>query len=189
MAIVKPAKLPALSANTTLLSFDLETNGLHGNAFAIGAVLMDAKGHMLEKFTGRCDISGEIDEWVKINVLPAISDLNINYDSAKDLREAFWEWYLQTEPKADYVVVSNGYPVEYRFLLQCQEENLAERYWQHPFPILDLTSLLLASGHDPSGKSSLINRIVREGGYKRHHPLHDAKIAILAAFEALSPKG
>ena len=181
----KSPKLPKIGPNTKFLSFDLETNGLHGEAFAIGAVLVNSKGEVLDKFTARCPINGNVDEWVKVNVLPAIENMRQTHDHAKSLRSDFWEWYLKTEPQSDYVLVSNGYPVEYRFLMQCQEDDLDNRYWDHPFPILDLTSILLATGHDPSSKSQLITRIIREGNFARHNPLDDATIAARAALTAL----
>lgn len=185
MTITKPPKLPPIGPDTKLLSFDLETNGLHGSAFAVGAVVMNAKGEVLDSFVARCPLAHEVDPWVKANVFPAIHDMQVTHTDQKTLRHDFWQWYLQVEPKSDYVLVSNGYPVEYRFLLQCQEDDLETRYWQHPFPILDLTSILLATGHDPSAKSQLVAKIVREGKFSRHHPLDDAKIAALAAFAAL----
>ncbi|HSX45937.1 MAG TPA: hypothetical protein VLG27_02960 [Candidatus Saccharimonadia bacterium] len=186
MGTSKQAKLPPIGPATKLLSFDVETNGLHGDAFAVGAVVIGADNKTYSEFSGRCPTEGKIDEWVDANVLPAITDIPTNFGSSHELREAFWEWYLEAEQQADYVLVSNGYPVEYRFLLKCQEENLAERYWQHPFPILDLTSLLLGTGQDTSSKSQLINRIIEDNDFKRHHPLHDAKIAALVAFDALA---
>lgn len=185
----KKAKMPVLSRNTKLLSFDLETNGLHGDAFAIGAVLMDMTGKIHDKFTARTKIVGQVDAWVEKNVIPAIKDMPVTHKTYKDLRETFWEWYLKAEAKSDYVLVSNGYPVEYRFLLRCQEENLAKRYWQHPFPILDLTSLLLTVGEDPSDKSKLINQILQSNKLFRHNPLDDAKITALAGFKVFELTG
>ena len=184
MASGKAPRLPSIGPNTKLLSFDLETNGLHGEAFAVGAVLIDATGRIISKFTARCPLNGLVNEWVQANVFPVITDMPETQQSPKELREAFWAWYLHTEPEADYVLVANGYPVEYRFLLQCQEDDLDTRYWQHPFPILDLTSVVLASGHDPSAKGEFISRIVREGNYARHNPVDDAIIAALVAFKA-----
>jgi len=185
MTITKPPKLPKLGPGTKLLSFDLETNGLHGSAFAVGAAVMDAKGNVLDEFVARCPLEHAVDAWVKANVFPVIRDMPVTHANQKTLRHDFWQWYLEAEPKSDYVLVSNGYPVEYRFLQQCQEDDLEARYWQHPFPILDLTSILLATGHDPSAKSKLIADIIREGKFARHHPLDDAKVAVLAAFKAL----
>jgi hypothetical protein len=185
VTITKPPKLPKLGSGTRFLSFDLETNGLHGTAFAVGAVVMDAKSTVLDSFAARCPLTHDVDPWVKANVFPVIKDMPVTHNDQKTLRHDFWQWYLQAEPNSDYVLVSNGYPVEYRFLLQCQEDDLETRYWQHPFPILDLTSILLAAGHDPSAKSRLITEIIRDGKFARHHPLDDAKVAALAAFKAL----
>ncbi len=185
----KQPKTPPLAENTKLLCFDLETNGLHGEAFAVGAVVMGVDGKIYDEFTGRCAVIGNVDSWVEQNVLPAIADMPISHASYKDLREDFWKWYLLAEPKSDYVLVSNGYPVEYRFLLKCQEENIEERYWQHPFPILDLASLLLQAGIEPTDRNKLIGRIIESGGYSRHHPLHDAKVSALAAYESFRLTG
>ena len=184
--MIKSPKLPPISNATKLLSFDLETNGLHGQAFAIGAVLMGADGETINEFTARTNIEGLIDPWVEKNVLPAIADVTITHSSYEDMREDFWAWYLENKPKADYVLVNNGYPVEYRFLLDCQEANLDERYWQHPFPILDLTSLLVQHDHKtPIDKTKLTNG----EKYSLHHPLHDAKVAALTAFDAFHQSG
>lgn len=185
----KQAKMPSLNSKTKLLSFDLESNGLHGEVFAVGAILMDAEGKVYAQFEGRTKIVGQVDAWVEKNVLPAINDMPVTHTTYKDLREDFWKWYLKTEPECDYVLVSNGYPVEYRFLLKCQEENLTERYWQHPFPILDLTSLLLLVGDNQVNKDNLVEEIIRSGNFSKHHPLHDAKIAALAAFKAFRLAG
>ncbi len=180
----KLPKTPPLSSKTKLLCFDLESNGLHGEVFAIGAVMMDASGEIFDEFSGRCKILGQPDAWVEKNVLPAVKSMPITHVSYKALREAFWKWYLTAERNADYVLVSNGYPVEYRFLLKCQEENLDERYWQHPFPLLDLTSLLLLVETDAS-KSQQLTELARTGNFTRHHPLDDAKMSATLALVAI----
>lgn len=185
----KPAKKPKISSKTKLLCFDLESNGLHGEVFAVGAVVMDANGKILDQYTGRSKIVGSVNEWVKDNVLTAIEDMVITHGSAKDLRESFWRWYVKTEPEVDYVLVSNGYPVEYRFLIKCQEENLEERFWQHPFPILDLSSLLLQADVSTAEKASIKNEMIKNGSLAMHHPLHDAKMSALLAFESFKKTG
>lgn len=182
----KTLKMPSVSLQTKLLSFDLETNGLHGKAFAVGAVVMDAQGNVLEEFSARCRLSEKTDDWVKDNVLPAIAEMPITHTNYTELREAFWEWYTKTEPEVDYVLVNNGYPVEYRFLLDCQQANLEERYWQHPFPILELSSLLLMA--DRSG-ASFKRQLDANYGHKLHHPLEDAKLACKIAFETFRMTG
>lgn len=186
----KSPKTPPISSSTKLLSFDLETNGLHGQAFAIGAVVMNASGEVLDEFTARCKLNSEVDEWVQANVLPSIKDMPETHGDYKTMREAFWRWYEKTEPEADYVVVSNGYPVEYRFLLDCQEADLEKRYWQHPFPILDLTSLLLqVKPKLNENKTEILNKANDGQTLLPHHPLHDAKATALLAFEAFKQAG
>ncbi len=182
----KAAKTPALNKSSKILCFDLETNGLHGQAFAIGAVVMSADGKIHDEFTARCKVNDEMDEWVKGNVLPSITDMAITHGDYVSMREAFWRWYTKTEPNVDYVLVSNGYPVEYRFLLDCQEADLDERYWQHPFPVIDLSSVLLTSGHlVESNKRKLVAEVSAGQNFKPHNPLHDAKMTALVAFAAL----
>lgn len=181
----KISKTPEITKDTKILSFDLETNNLHGKPFAIGAVVIDRQGKVHDSFTARCPIEGEVDPWVKTNVLPVITDMAQTHGSYEDMREAFWRWYLPAEEMSDYVLVSNGYPVEYRFLLDCQEADLEARYWQHPFPILDLTSILVAKGQDTEGYKNQIRKKVRKDmTFAQHHPFDDAKLAALMAFEA-----
>lgn len=184
--VSKAAKIPALSQATKILCFDLETNGLHGQAFAIGAIVLDGYGEIRDEFTARCPLKGEVDEWVRDNVLPSIKDMPMSHGDYEAMREAFWRWFVKTEPQVDYVLVSNGYPVEYRFLLNCQEANLNERYWQHPFPIIELSSLLFALGQlTEASKNKLITKVTTGRDFSKHHPLHDAKVTAMVAFEAL----
>ena len=183
----KVSKTPEISRDTKILSFDLETNNLHGQPFAIGAVLIDGHGVVHDSFTARCPIKGEPDDWVKANVIPVIEDMAQTHGSYEDMREAFWRWYVPAEATSDYVLVSNGYPVEYRFLIDCQDANLDERYWQHPFPILDLASLLIAVGQEPGAYKNQLRKKVRKGAsFVQHHPFDDAKLAALIAFEAFN---
>lgn len=182
----KVAKTPPINRETKILSFDLEANNLHGEPFAIGAVVIDGHGKVHDTFTGRCPIDGEVDPWVKINVIPVIKEMTETHGNYADMREAFWRWFMAAQEASDYVLVSNGYPVEYRFLIECQEANLDERYWQHPFPILDLTSILVAKGHESGLQKNHVRKKIRaQATFAQHHPFDDAKLAALMAFEAL----
>ena len=187
---MKIHKHPPINYKTKLLSFDLESNGLHGKVFAVGAVVMDADGQVLEEFSGRTEIDKPVDAFVAENILPVLKDMPITYKTADELRESFWQWYIKIEPSADYVIVNNGYPVEYRYLIQAQETDLDKRYWQHPFPILDLSSLLIIAGLD---KKTVKQRVSEKFGNEvvgsLHHPLYDAKLTVLAAFEAFRQTG
>ena len=172
------------------MCFDLESNGLHGQAFAVGALIIDMTGKVYDEFTARIDITGEVDEWVQENVLPNIEDMQITHGSYEAMCNAFWRWFVDAQKSADYVLVSNGYPVEYRFLLDCQRLDITERYWQHPFPVIDLSSLLLMLNQlDSPSKSNLLKHTEATFKARPHHPLDDSRVAAMVAFEALKLAG
>lgn len=184
MPIDQPA--PPITRNTKILSFDVESNGLHGPAFAVGAVLMDMNGEVLEEFEARCPIHGEVDPWVTKYVLPPMKDFAQTHRNAKAMRSAFWEWFVAAKAKCDYVLMSNGYPVETRFLAQCQDDDIEKRYWDHPFPLLDLSSMLLQVGVKPLAvRYKFIQDKLGNSPILQHHPRFDAHIAVLSAIKAL----
>lgn len=182
----KISKTPEITKETKILSFDLEANNLHGEPFAVGALVIDGHGKVHDSFTARCPIVAAVDPWVQANVLPAITDMPQTHGSYVDMREAFWRWYVTAEASSDYVLVSNGYPVEYRFLLDCQNADIDERYWKHPFPILDLSSILIAAEKASGITKSQLRRSIRKTvSFSQHNPFDDAKMAALMAFEVL----
>jgi hypothetical protein len=187
--MTKAAKTPPITSKTKLLSFDLETNGLHGQAFAIGALVIDASSKVYDEFTARIPVEGELDAWVAHNVLPSLDDMPVTHKSYKELRDAFWRWYIIAEPNSDYVLVDNGYPVEYRFLLDCQGDDIHGRYWQHPFPCIDLSSLLLTLGGETTKKQLQSEVAAKQGPFRPHHPLDDAQLSALMAFVAFQKAG
>ncbi len=181
---------PTIDAHTKLLCFDIESNGLHGQEFAVGAVVMGVDETIVSEFRGGCPIRGAVDPWVEENVLPMLADYPKNYPNSKALREGFWQWYMSVERDVDYVIVNNGYPVEYRFLIKCQADDIEPRYWQHPFPILDLGSLLIQVGVKPlTNKPDFVAEKITEVPAEQHNPYWDAWVSALAAFKALKLSG
>ena len=180
-------KLPAVASDTKILSFDLESNGLHGQAFAVGAVVVDMQGEVLDKFTARVEIVGELDDWVAKNVIPFIEDMSISHKTYNDMCSDFWTWFVKAQELSDYVVVQNGYPVEYSFLLDCQNQDLNTRYWQHPFPILDITSMQIQAGLSPEERIVSEKNILKQNKLSKHHPLHDAQSTALQTVVLVKP--
>ena len=82
----KVSKTPKITRDTKILSFDLETNNLHGKPFAIGALIIDGHGVVHDTFTARCPLVGELDPWVTTNVLPAIQDMPQTHGNYEDMR-------------------------------------------------------------------------------------------------------
>ena len=169
-----------------LLSFDVESNGLHGESFAVGAVLVGAKGEVLEEFQARCPDPEPIDPWVKEHVLPPMKDMAQTHDNARAMRDAFWEWYLPAKAKADYVLACNPYPVEARFLIACQNDDLKNRYFEHPFPLLDLGTLYVRAGaRSGEQRDALVAEASAGEENLEHHPRFDAWVAARVALKLL----
>ncbi len=169
------------------LSFDVESNGLHGDAFAVGAVLVDSRGRdVIDEYIGRCPIVGEVDDWVKKNVLPRLEGVQETFSDRRQLCDSFWAWYKTAKSRADVVLADNPYPVEARFLISCQEGQLPERYWEHPFPLLDLGTLLFTAGaRTAEERDSYIRNVIQDNGSLMHNPRWDAWAAAITAFSVL----
>ncbi len=173
-----------------ILSFDVESNGLQGAGFAVAGLLLDDGGNTITSFAGRCPIKGPVDEFVAAEVLPQFEDLQADYASAHAMRTAFWSWYLEAKAASNMVVVQNGYPVEARFLIACQEDDLAARYWDHPFPMIDLTSLLWQIGGHTREEREKFFAAATAGAVRRSHdPRYDAWAAATTAMYALRQAG
>jgi hypothetical protein len=180
-----------------ILSFDVESNGLQGTAFAVGAVVLDTETCVqLTRFTGRVDIHlmETIDVWVEANVLPHIGDLDYyglgGHSRLVDMRDAFWAW-LQEWKEGALVIADFGWPVEARFLAACIDDRPADRTWNGPYPMHELGTLLLAVGADPdsTNRREWYKDMPEFGGegaiLKQHNPLDDALAAGWCAIKAL----
>jgi hypothetical protein len=174
-----------------LLSFDVESNGLHGASFAVAALLMDSQLKVLDEFQGRCPLRGQVDPWVKDNVLPPMQGMAVNYLSARTMRTEFWKWYLTARIDATHVLSDNPYPVEARFLIACQQDDLQARYFEHPFPLLDLGTMLYREGADTAAKRHAIKQsAIEAAGVDMsqalvHNPRWDAWATAVTALRLL----
>ncbi len=174
----------------TFLCFDVESNGLHGQAFAVGAVVVSADGTLVDSFEARCPIEGDVDSWVTENVLPALATLPVTHQNAKSLRQSFWEWYSTHKDTVNYILSENGYPVEARFMIACQEDDLENRYTSHPFPWIDASSLLLQAGIAPlTPREALLADEEPSEQFPKHHPTGDALASVHTALKALRMTG
>lgn len=169
-----------------ILSFDVESNGLHGDAFAVAGVLVDEHRHILEQFVARSPILGKVDPWVKENVLGPMNDIEETHADAKMMRSAFWKWYVPLKAGADMVVAANPYPVEAQFLLACQNDDMSVRSFEHPFPYYDLSSMLYMLGIiAPAARREFVAKAWSGGETKAHNPLWDATATAMAALAAV----
>jgi hypothetical protein len=159
-------------------SFDAETNGPWGQTFAIGALVYDESGAEMARFVGRCPIQGEVDPWVKDNVLPQITGLPVTHRDYESLLADFAKFYLANKVNAD-IVVHMGYIVETKILRDAHDRGFIGD-WDGPYPLLDLSGNLQQVGEDPTSVDSYLKKYGLtvgefEGG--THNPLYDSAVA------------
>lgn len=173
--------------------FDVESNGLHGEGFAYGYVVVRthedlSEPEILEE--GECySIQGAKDaasvEWVKDNVLPKLDKLTPYLQEAtidpsslsneivmttRELREKFYQVYTKwKEYKEDKVEFWSdvNFPVETNFLHAIVKDGEGARDWSMPFPLRDVANFVDLE----------INRkeYSKLPDLKEHNPRDDAK--------------
>jgi hypothetical protein len=161
-----------------VFSFDAETNGLWGQAFAIAAIVYNEHGKERARFVGRCPIAGKVKKFVAENVLPLMEDIEVSHESYDALLASFAEFYLRE--KTDAVVITHmSVPVEAKVLIDMHCRGLIGD-WDGPYPLLDVAGILKARGADSTSvdkyneKYGLMVGRSEAHGLGTHHPLYDA---------------
>jgi len=155
----------------TFMVFDVESIGLHGEGFAVGYVVVESRhGDRLGSGLFSCnpnEARGTWDghEWVDGNV-PTLDE---THKTPREVRTAFWDAWLNWQAHGAYLVADCFWPVEARFLVQCVDD-LPERAEQGPYPLLELSSILLRYLLDPI---ATVDRYPDE--LPKHNPLCDAR--------------
>lgn len=163
------------------LIFDVESIGLHGDGFAVGYVVIDKKGKLVEEGLRSCSPdmaqgTAANRQWVANNVGPLpITDRTIH-----EVRDAFWLIWLKWKDKNTAIVADCAWPVEAKFMIACVNDRSKEREWQGPYPLHELASFLVAAGKDPLVISK---RLPNE--LPAHNPLNDARHSARQLTEAL----
>lgn len=171
-----------------LLCFDVEANGLHGDAFAVGAVYLTPNGTVKEVFFARAPLSAPLIPWVKEHVLPALADAPETHPTARAMRDAFWEWLCDRRniEKDTLVLVDCGWPVEARFLAACVDDAPHERGFFGPYPLHEVATLRMAAGMPQHGGRAVDVLSKQEmAGHRPHHPVDDALVSAREARKAL----
>jgi hypothetical protein len=109
-----------------IFSFDAETNGLYGQAFALAAVVTDEEGREIASFVARCPIEGQVDDWMRENVLPRLESVEVSHASYRDMLEAFYAFYMAHKDGAT-AIAHIAHPVETKVLRDMVEADLAGR--------------------------------------------------------------
>ncbi len=156
--------------------FDVESDGLYGEGFAVGAVVIDVKtGKLRDEFSGVVEGYDVKDEFVKKHIIKNLRHMK-KYPSVESLRREFWQFYMKYRgdeklQNPDIIfLVDNGMPVEARFLRDCVMDDYKNRQFLAPFPAVDLATVLQMKGYE-----NHLNRLAFcEYSGTKHHPLDDA---------------
>jgi len=163
-----------------IFSFDAETNGLWGDAFAISAAVYE-DGELINSFIAYLGPDGVTDGWVKDNVLPKLEGFAKTHGSYDAMLAAFAEFYKANKADAD-VIAHMGVPVEAKVLIDMHQKGLIGD-WDGPYPFIDVAGVLKAKGYDPTSVDSYNKEFgLMEGrpeaeGLATHHPLYDSVAA------------
>jgi len=167
-----------------IFSFDAETNGLWGEAWAIGALVYDENGVEIDRFISRLPDEAVTDEWSQENSLPQMAGVSVTQQSYDDLLADFAEFYLANKGSEDDpvdIVVHMGYIVETKVLRDMHDQGLIGD-WDGPFPLLDVSGNLQQVGEDPTSVDAYVEKHGLEVGEFKggtHNPLYDSAVAAM----------
>jgi hypothetical protein len=161
--------------NNKYFSFDAETNGLRGQAFAIAAVIRDQEGNLTE-WLGRCPIEGTVNQWVAENVIPEMEGIPVNYNNYSELLKGFIDFY-KSNP-ADEYVVHMGDPVEAKLFADAYNMGIMGEF-DGPYRRRDISALPeIGESVDTYNTNNGIEVPALTGG--THNPLYDSYAALFA---------
>ncbi len=166
---------------------DVESVGLHGEAFAVAGGVYLENGAAQKEFCYSCPLEEakglESDRvWVKGNV-PLIP---VTHRTTAGVRSAFWgEWQEAVAAYPEIVMAAEcGWPVEARFLSACVGDDPELRMWKGPYPLHEIASFMAAAGMNPMAKYDRTPSEMPE-----HYPLGDARQSARLLSEALAKLG
>jgi DNA polymerase III epsilon subunit-like protein len=164
---MSPPLFKPFSDNIIFLDTEFSSlNPYRGEILSIGLVKLDGEELYLE-----LEYNGEVDEWVKNNIIPTLKGPKISREEARRRMKEF-----VGDRKPYMVGYVNQFDTIYWYKLFGIEAHPA--YW---IPI-DLASILFASGIDPEryDRENEGNFYAETGidttKYRNHHALDDAKL-------------
>jgi len=158
-----------------LVFIDAETDGLYGSVLSVAMIVTDFNGNELEEvyYGIKKDKIHVTSEWVKENVLPRMGQYE-ECDNEQELLDKAWRFWLKYEHDA-YMIGDVCFPVETGLLTKCVKQNVDEYMFKAPFPLLDISSMLLVKGYDPLAERKLL---CDETETNEHNALFDARMSV-----------
>jgi hypothetical protein len=161
---------------THLFSFDVETDDLYGETFAVGVSIWDLKTKEIISTLGLyAELSAVKSQWCQDNIVKTLLTVEHNAQFVqlpcrKDMREIFWNFYMAWRDKA-IILGDFQSPCESGFMRQCVMDNLKKREWLGPYPMHELGTMLAMVNLDPD-----LDRFIFSGcnNLVKHNPIHDS---------------
>lgn len=120
-----------------VFSYKAKTNGLFGQAYIIAAIAETTDGRR-RQFIGRCPIEGNIDPWIRDNVLPVMEGIPENYPDYRTLLKEFCRFWAENKAHAT-PIVHMGCPVEAQLWIDAYKMGIIGD-WDAPYAQVDLVS-------------------------------------------------
>jgi hypothetical protein len=165
--------------------FDAESIGLYGETFAVAWVVVGPTGDRLEECVAWCspdEATGRAAdrEWIGAHVAPHLAATgDPTHASTRDVRDAFWAAWRRWAERGATAAADVCCPVEAGLVRACVSDD-ASRTWDGPYPLVDIASVVLATGGDP-----LSIQPRRADEEPAHHPLCDARQSARLLLERL----
>ncbi|GAF68543.1 unnamed protein product, partial [marine sediment metagenome] len=161
---------------------DVESNGLWGQPFAVGAVRMTSGGRVIRTFSARCNIDEVPDDWIVNNEIEGMLEKIPKVEDVNALMGDFIGWYSNEGERNTFV--DTGFPVDCRFLDLMRRDTT----WQSfsPYPLYDVSTIIVAAGDPPNvDRLEYAEELIGEKQGIAHDPVWDAELSGLCAIRAL----
>jgi hypothetical protein len=162
-----------------IVCFDCESNGLHGDPFCVGAVLIDQAG-VESSFVGRCHMVRRPTDWTERNLLPALVDIPVVYPTSQELSIAFAWWLSDRFGEGEFTLWSDWcIPVDAKWIIRVMREAKDDVEWiNRPLVVHEVSTLLLAAGvREDTDREQYVSGELAGRTATKHHPLWNAEVS------------
>ena len=169
-----------------IMSFDVESVGLHGEGYAVGWVVLK-DGVEISSGYAACPSAhaeGTVADrvWIEANIDPHLPDPT--HHTPREVRDHFWAAWMSEKVAGAVLAADCAWPVEAGFLKLCIADCPLERNWDGPYPLHDVATARLAAGLGPL---ATVERLPVEE--PKHHPTADARHSARLLIGALTIRG
>lgn len=179
-------------ASNSFFVVDCESVGLYGQSFLVAYVWVNRNGEKIkEGIIGASSHEAigtqEGHQWVKDNICIDWGEMRdekietFGGASLRELRAIFWEVWLKARKTGAYMAADCCFPVETTFISEAVKDDILRNQWLAPYPFLDIGTLLLACGKNPTEKFPRMSDELPE-----HNPLMDARQSARILIECLN---